>query len=238
MNTIVISIAGYGVEIKSEYGFSPNMYAPFRRNIPVAISIYLTDDDIDFSAVKRNVKANLYIKSFRILHKMADAFLDLNVLLVHGVAVGFHNCSYLFTAPSRTGKTTHVLKWLEFLPDAYVVNGDKPFIKLPDDDSQPLACGSPWAGKEKMFTNTMVPLKAIIFMERSEENTIHEISFAEAFPFLLKQTYRPDDEEKMKKTLKLLQKLNGFVKCYKFQCNNYKDDCFDVAYNALVRETC
>ena len=236
MNAMIISIAGYGVEIKSEYGFSSKMYTAFRSNSPVAISISLTDDDIDFSAVERYPKAYLRINTFQILCKLANSFLDLNVILMHGAVIGLNNSSYLFTAPSRTGKTTHILKWLERLPDAYVINGDKPFIKLLNDGTQPLACGSPWAGKENMYTNTNVPLKAIICMERAEENSIHVISFSEAFPILLQQTYRPDDEEKMRKTLRLLQQLNGYVKFYKFKCNNYQEDCFNVAYTALVRE--
>ena len=85
-----------------------------------------------------------------------------------------------------------------------------------------------------MYTNTMVPLKSIILMERAEDNHIEQISFAEAFPKLLQQVYRPEDEEKMRKTLRLMQRLNGPVSFWRFQCNNFKDDCFDVAYNALV----
>ena len=81
----------------------------------------------------------------------------------------------------------------------------------------------------------MVPLKSIILMERAEENHIEQISFAQAFPTLLQQTYRPDDEEKMRKTLRLMQRLPPAVSFWRFQCNNFKDDCFDVAYNALVK---
>ena len=88
--------------------------------------------------------------------------------------------------------------------------------------------------KENKYTNTMVPIKAIVCMERSEENHITEITFAQAFPFLLQQSYRPGDKDKMRKTLRLLQSLNGKVKFYRFKCNNFKDDCFEVAYNALV----
>ena len=71
-------------------------------------------------------------------------------------------------------------------------------------------------------------------MERCEDNHIEQISFAEAFPSLLQQFYRPDDEDKMRKTLRLMQYLNPEVSFWRFQCNNFMDDCFDVAYNALV----
>ncbi len=166
--------------------------------------------------------------------KVAERFVMHDIILMHGSAIAVGNSTYLFTAPSGTGKTTHTLKWLENCPEAFVVNGDKPFIKINDDGSV-LACGSPWAGKENLYTNTMVPLKSIILMERAEENHIEQISFAQAFPTLLQQVYRPEDEEKMRKTLKLMQRLNPAVSFWRFRFNNFKDDCFDVAYNALVR---
>ena len=169
-----------------------------------------------------------------VLQQVANAMLDQNTLLFHGATVAFHGYAYMFSAPSGTGKTTHIRKWLDQLPDAFVVNGDKPFVKLLKDGGLPLACGSPWAGKENLYTNTMVPLKSIILMERCEDNHIEQISFAEAFPSLLKQVYRPDDEDKMRKTLRLMQYLNPEVSFWRFQCNNFMDDCFDVAYNALV----
>ncbi len=97
-----------------------------------------------------------------------------------------------------------------------------------------MACGSPWGGKENYYINTMVPLKSIILMERAEDNCIEQISFAEAFPALLSQVFHPDDEDKTRKTLRLMQRLHPSVSFWRFRFNNYKDDCFDVAYNALV----
>ena len=126
------------------------------------------------------------------------------------------------------------MQWLDHLPGAFVVNGDKPFIKFQEDGVKPLVCGSPWGGKENLYTNTMVPLKSIILMEHAEGNHIKQIPFTEAFPILLQQTYRPDDTEKMRKTLRLMQRLNPTVSFWRFQCNNFKGDCFEVAYSALV----
>ena len=80
----------------------------------------------------------------------------------------------------------------------------------------------------------MVPLKAIILMERGDNNNIEEIPFGMAFPFLLQQTYRPSDGEKIQKTLKLLVQLKGKVRFYRFIFNNLKEDAFDVAYHAVT----
>ena len=235
MNTFHIMVAGQVAEILSEYRPASSLYADFRTDRPPDFQITLTDDDLYLDAVLNGAKKKIEIKTAAILQKMADALFDYDILLFHGAVLALHDRAFMFTAPSRTGKTTHLMKWLDYLPDASVVNGDKPFIKFSDDGRPPLACGSPWAGKENLYTNTMVPLKSIILMERAEENHIEQITFAQAFPFLLQQVYRPDDEEKMRKTLRLMQRLNPAVSFWRFQCNNFKDDCFDVAYNALVK---
>lgn len=170
-----------------------------------------------------------------VVHRLiCDAALDFGLFMMHGAAIAVNNGAYLFIAKSGTGKTTHIRLWLKNLPDAFAVNGDKPLIKV--TDSEVLACGTPWSGKERMNTNTMVPLRAIILMERSEDNSMEQVSFSQAFPMLLQQTYRPADADKMRKTLSLLSQLQGRVEFYRFRFNNMKDDAFDIAYRALVHE--
>ena len=80
----------------------------------------------------------------------------------------------------------------------------------------------------------MFHLNAIICMERAEDNSIEEITFPQAYPFLLSQTYIQNDSEKANKTLSLLSQLYGKVRFYKFKFNNFKDNSFDVAYEALL----
>ena len=171
-----------------------------------------------------------------LVHRLlSEALLSFDTLLMHGAVVALDGAAYMFTAKSGTGKTTHIQNWLRSISGAYVVNGDKPFIIVRKAGELPLACGSPWAGKENLQTNIIVPLKAIVLLEQAEENQIERISFIQAFPFLLQQVHRPDDEEKMRKTLKLMQRMSSVASFWRFQCNNFKNDCFDVAYNALVK---
>ena len=168
-----------------------------------------------------------------LLQKVAESLLIYDIFLMHGATICFNESAYIFSGASGIGKTTHILKWLDSIPDVFVVNGDKPFIKF-DKDGKVLACGSPWAGKENMNTNVIVPVKAIILMERAENNYIEQISFGQAFISLLQQIYRPDDADKMRKTLRLLKLLDGKVSFYRFQCNNFKGDSFRVTYEALT----
>ena len=119
------------------------------------------------------------LECLAVLRQISEAILDYDTLLTHGAAIAYDGGAYLFCAPSGTGKTTHIRLWLENLPEAYVVNGDKPFLRFTEKGVW--VCGSPWCGKENLGTNTMVPLKAVIFMERSERNHIQGVPFGKSF---------------------------------------------------------
>lgn len=161
--------------------------------------------------------ADEYAEPYIIYHKIAERMVDFNTFLMHGSVVAKDGYAYMFTASSGVGKTTRTRIWLDCFPGSIVVNGDKPLIKI--TSTQAIACGTPWCGKEGWNTNTMVPLRAIFLLERAregEESSIEEVSIGNAFPFLLKQTYRPEDPNLMKKTLSLLKSLEGKVKFYRF----------------------
>ena len=90
------------------------------------------------------------LEFFALLRRISDIIINFDAFMIHGAVISVRESAYLFTAQSGIGKTTHIKKWLKNLPEAFVVNGDKPFIKISDDGTPPLACGSPWSGKERM----------------------------------------------------------------------------------------
>ena len=71
-------------------------------------------------------------------------------------------------------------------------------------------------------------------LSRGKENHIREISFEEAFPLLLRQTYRPEEAEALEKTLGLLQRLDGMVRFYDLVCRP-DPEAAQTAYKALFR---
>lgn len=164
---------------------------------------------------------------------IAESLLDYDILLMHGAVISTGKEAYMFTGKSGTGKTTHIMKWLDNIEGSFIVNGDKPLILF--NDVNAFACGTPWCGKEHYGTNTIVPLKSIIFMERSSENRMEAVSMKSILASVLQQTYQPKDADKVKKTLALLMKLKERVSFYKFYFDNYKDDCFKVAYDELTK---
>ena len=170
------------------------------------------------------------IEGLLVQRKIVESMLQFDTFLMHGSVVAKNNYAYMFTAPSGVGKTTRTLIWMDLYPDSIVVNGDKPLIKI--SPTQVWACGTPWSGKEGLNTNTMVALRAIFLLERAddgEKTTIEEISFGKAFPFLFQQIYRPEDPDMMRKTLSLLQSLEGKVRFYKFR-STPTEDAVQLAY--------
>ena len=205
-------------------------------DIEVRTSESLIQAEIEKTGLANRLVIDLKGVEWLLLHKLiSEALLPFDTLLMHGAVIAFDNTAFMFTANSGVGKTTHIKKWLENVSGAYVVNGDKPYLIVREGNDLPLACGSPWAGKEHLQTNAVVPMKAIVLMERADENYVERISFSQAFPSLFQQVHRPYDKEKMHQTLILLQRLSKIVSFWRFHCNNFKDDCFNVVYNALLQ---
>ena len=236
-----IKIAEHTIRVETVHVRSMALCRPFFTEEAPEFCIRTDQADIDHA---RCAFEDLYgettlwdgfMETYALHAKLSEKLLDYEIFLIHGAAVAHAGAAYLFSADSGTGKTTHVRKWRKYLTDAFVVNGDKPYV-LAGDDSTPMVYGSPWAGKENMYKNTGVPLRAIVLMERAEKNSIQRISFSEAFLGLLKQVYLPDDPEKMRETLKLLKSLDGRIGFYRFECNNFRDDNFIVSYKALCGE--
>lgn len=236
-----LSVAGHSFAIHALYTQAYKQCRDYLTNEAAEKDIYISEEDIifeqgDITEQEVFLNRNDYLETLAIYRKISEEILDYDTFLMHGAVIAYKDSAYMFTAASGTGKTTHILKWLYNLDDAFVVNGDKPLIKITANEA--IACGTPWQGKEKLGTNCMVPLKAIVLMERGENNEIEEIPFEKALSFLMRQTYMPKDVEKMKKTLALVAKLKDRVMFYKYIFNNMKDDAFEVAYNAIVDEKC
>lgn len=178
-----------------------------------------------------------YLETLAVYRKICSALLDFDCFLMHGSVIASpasdtdRDAAVMFTARSGVGKTTRTLMWLDQIEGSYVVNGDKPILKI--TEGEVLACGTPWAGKEQLQRNCKVPLKAIFILERGEENTIEELSFSTALPLLIPQIYRSGRSDELIKTLKLLNKLGRSVKVFRL-CSNLDKEVIDLAYQAYT----
>lgn len=112
-----------------------------------------------------------------------------NGLMLHASAVELNGKAYLFSGPSGMGKSTHTRLWQQtFGSAAQVFNDDKPALRCVD--GKWYAYGTPWCGKDGINQNKKVPLAGICFLKRGEENSIRQLTVAEAIPCIVSQTRR------------------------------------------------
>lgn len=174
-----------------------------------------------------------YLEVIALHRKLAKPLLQRNCIIFHGAVVAVDGEAYLFTAKSGTGKTTHTNLWTKNIRNSYILNGDKPLIKI--ENGYIMVCGTPWRGKEGYGVNESVPLKALCILERNTENTIVPVTLSEAFPVLYQQTYHLEDAEDAAKTLCLLDRMGQRVKLFRLGCN-MEDEAALVSYRAMSRQ--
>lgn len=225
--TFQIRLADKAVEIQPLYreiqSLCKSYIIPPRAMPDMVIRVTPEDIEKEREAAKREERKNgreadfsaSYLETMAVYRQIAEAMLSYNTFLMHGVVISCQGQGYMIAAPSGVGKTTRARLWVDHIPDSFVVNGDKPLLRV--TDSGMYAYGTPWCGKEGWNANTSVPLQVILLLERSDGgNKAEEMSFGEAFPALLRQTYRPVDSQARRQTLSLLQTMAGKVKLYRF----------------------
>ena len=151
--------------------------------------------------------------------------------LLHSSAVVVDGKAYLFTADSGTGKSTHTGLWMKvFGEKAAILNDDKPAIRIAKEGI--FACGTPWSGKTDQNKNIIVPVGAIGFLERSEENWIERKTGAEMVGKLLRQTLRPPVKKEMDALLSYVDKVLTDVPVYALGVN-MSEDAAKMAYKVM-----
>ena len=155
--------------------------------------------------------------------------------MLHSSAVVVDGKAYLFSATSGTGKSTHTTLWCREFADrgAYILNDDKPVIRLMDDAVY--AYGTPWSGKYDMSRNARVPLAGICILRRGEKNSIRPCPPKEAIFPLLEQSARSANAATSAEHLETLDKLLKRVPVWYMECN-MDPEAAHVAYRAMSGE--
>lgn len=213
-------IADVIFELNTIYDFTKKLCVNYEYfgSDPVCLTINITMEDI-LKEKKLENSTNEYLECIAVYRKLCEYVFDKGEGFVfHSSAVSVDGECYLFTAPSGTGKSTHVRLWRELLGErAIVINDDKPIIRFIDGDFY--VYGTPWSGKHKLDKAQRSKLKAICEVNRCKENSIKEVSLKEILPTLLNQTVRPREVKKMDLLLARILKLSKSVKTYKLFCN-------------------
>lgn len=117
---------------------------------------------------------------------LAESLLFLDSLLMHASYIEVDGEAILFTAPCGTGKSTQAELWRKFA-GATVINGDKAGISC--IDGRFYACGVPFCGTSGICENKTLPLKAIVELSQSKQNTVTRLTGIIGLQAVLGNTY-------------------------------------------------
>lgn len=231
-----IKLADIVIGIHGQYDYLKEYCRDYLADEEAELEIEITEQDIlaegaDTKAEKFGLP---YLETLAALRKIAELMPEYDRFLMHGAVLSWKGEGYMFTAPSGTGKSTHVALWKKYLgEDVRIINGDKPILIV--EGKEIYACGTPWAGKEHWQTNTSVPLRGICFLKRSKQNRIRKMEVSEALPLLMRQIYHTGDAAMAKRTLELLDVVFQNVPMYLLECD-ISEEAVKCSFNELRKK--
>lgn len=242
MYTQTYKVAEHTFTVCSHYPDIHRLCAAFVTDEPPQFTIAFTQEDVARERrvweerAQRGVSdyvnpADGTLEALAVHRALAERCASDGYLLFHGSAIAVDGETYLFTAPSGTGKSTHTRLWRErFGARAEMVDDDKPFLKI--TASGVTAFGTPWNGKHRLGGNIARPLKAVILLERDTTDHIERWDARDAFPALFRQCYSAGDPVAVAQTMRLLGQLCRSAALYRLGCT-MRPEAAQVAYNGM-----
>ncbi len=228
---IVINLAGIRVGIENRYPFIERQCKEFRCDgEPIDFTVSVSSDEI-LEEQKFGEFSEGYCESICLYRHICQKMPEYGVFLMHASVIEVNGYAYAFTAPSGTGKSTHTSLWLKNIEGARVLNGDKPLLRI-EEDGTVTAFGTPWNGKENWGENISAPLRAVCFLERSEENRICRAEENEIIMRLAQQLYLRGSRQSVNLQLALMDSLVRAVPFYVLGCN-ISDDAALLSYRTM-----
>lgn len=213
-------IANLIVEITPKYEYLKSFANAFLYEGTEKPDIYLNISDGHLNKLQQNMKAVPLdrLESFAYSTAFNRAVIKYNTMLIHSSAVVYNGGAYLFSALSGGGKSTHTALWKKaFGDDVKIINDDKPVVQIKDNEC--IVYGTPFDGGSGIATNDSAPLKAIIFIEKGEENSIRIPTTTEVIQNLYFSTAHMVDKATAEAMVSNFEKLLGLTKFYVLTCN-------------------
>ncbi len=231
-----VKIADFIIEIHPKYQMIERMCSDYRVSDNENSLFSIQAEDMEIMQEKQQGDFGDYeiCEALVIYRKICYEILNSQAFLMHSAVIAKDGEAYVFSAPSGTGKTTHIRLWQElFGDDVEVVNGDKPIFRF--HDGVLYVYGTPWNGKEGMGRNMRCPVKAFAFIERNMTNQIRRLDDGEIITRIFHQVLMPNDEERLDSFMDTLERVMEKYPFYLLECN--KDiEAAEVAYQKMRGE--
>lgn len=232
MQTLKLILSDLKINIEHKYDYMTLVGKDYTADFDKPDIFAKTDDSLIAKENSATPTASPQMcESICLYRNIAEQLPLFDRFVFHGAAIEYGGNAYIFTAPSGTGKTTHIRLWKKYLGDSVnFINGDKPIINL---TSTPTVYGTPYAGKEGYQQNTSAPIKAICVIKQSKTNSIKPLEKSQAINHLMHQVYMPQSPDTLSRTLALLGKLIENVPIYLLECD-ISENAFKTAYQTLT----
>lgn len=173
-----------------------------------------------------DVKKHLSIDGSAVLCNVLERVFRLALVfnggfVMHASSIVHDGYGIAFSAESGTGKSTHTGLWMKVYPQTYILNDDAPALRK--NDGTWYIYGTPWAGTTGINCNTSVPLKAAVFLERSEVNKIRPCSALEGIKRLFEAIIHPVSDELVNITLSAVSDFISTAQICVLGCNMTDD---------------
>lgn len=235
-----ILLAGVSIGIDHRYAFVRKQCADYFTSETPQFTVSAGEKELaeEFSKCTEELKKTVpdlmgYCESVCLYRKICLELPRYNAFLFHSAAVKQGDSAYIFSAPSGTGKSTHLRLWMRrFGKELAVINGDKPILRLSQEGTFRVY-GTPWAGKEGWQNNISGELRGICFLEQSPQNRIRRLTPEEGSSRALQQILFPKEPALLAEMLKLTDRLLFSAPLYLLSCN-ISEEAAELSFRTLT----
>lgn len=226
-------IADYIVEMQPQFALTIQRCQQYLSNTDKNPD-FTVSVSLDEAECQRNQLSMAEYEYIMLGYSFYQQLISRKGFLLHSSAISLDNEAYLFSAKSGTGKSTHTRLWQELFPNKVImINDDKPAVRYLNDTFY--CCGTPFSGKDDFSTNIMIPIKALIFIQRGKKNSIRKLSTLEAFSKLYEQTLHPKNKNLMKEFLDNIDLFMKKTPMYELTCT-ISLEAAQLVYDTLKKE--
>ena len=167
--------------IKYEIFFGTLDYKKINRDIKISLienssNIVMSEDHLmvvnqDYSAgYSQNANKKIYNTFLNLL--FYSQAIRKNMIQLHCAVIENKGEAVIFLGPSGIGKTTQAECWEEYR-HSQIINGDIGLVQK--KEGKFVVWGTPWHGSSPYCINTNVPLKAMVVLKQSPNNSIRKL---------------------------------------------------------------
>lgn len=236
-------IADIFVQMHAKYDFTQNLAKPYLYTESYRQTSALNSTPMRLQLrdafLQQKITENPHLPPEMVEHiylayKFALSALEYDCVNWHASAIMYKNKAYLFSAPANGGKSTHTKLWRQVFGTqaVQIINDDKPAIRLVQNTLY--VYGTPFSGGTALNTNIKAPLGAVVFLKKSNRNTVRKVGGKEILPLFLDGFPRNLSAKRTEKVLDLAQQIVETIPCYSMECTQSEEAAVIAEKNIIV----